>query len=110
MADVDTLLGTWMYTSLVVVKVGVRELRENLSTWLDRVQAGDEVVVTSRGKPVAQLVPVGHKSKLQRLIEEGKVTPASRPKTPIDRSQLPVAPPGVSLSDILIEMRREDPY
>jgi len=37
----------------VVVKVGVRELRENLASWLDRVQAGDEVIVTERGRPVA---------------------------------------------------------
>jgi prevent-host-death family protein len=99
-----------MYTSLMVVKVGVRELRLNLSSWLDRVQGGDEVVVTNRGKTVARIVPPQSKSRLQELIEQGRVTPAKRPKTPIDRSKLPVAPPGVSLSDILIEMRREDPY
>jgi prevent-host-death family protein len=35
------------------VEVGVRELRENLSDWLDRAAAGEEILVTERGKPKA---------------------------------------------------------
>ena len=110
MADVDILPVLQTYTSLVVVKVGVRELRAGLSGWLDRVQAGDEVVVTERGKPVARLVPMQHKSRLQELIEQGTVTPAARPKQPIDRSTLPRLPPGKTLSDIVIEQRRSARY
>ena len=110
MADVDILPALQMYTSLVVVKVGVRELRAGLSGWLDRVQAGDEVVVTERGKPVARLVPMQHRSRLQELIEQGTVTPAARPKEPIDRSKLPRLPPGKTLSDIVIEQRRGARY
>jgi len=41
----------------MVVRIGVRELRENLRSWLDRVKAGDELVITERGKAVAQLTP-----------------------------------------------------
>jgi prevent-host-death family protein len=40
-------------------KVGVRELRQNLSKYLDRVKAGDDLVVTERGRVVARLVPAG---------------------------------------------------
>jgi prevent-host-death family protein len=35
-----------------------RELRNNTADLLRRVEAGDEVVITRRGKPVAALVPV----------------------------------------------------
>jgi len=36
---------------------GVREARQNLSTLLDEVRKGREVVITERGRPVAKLVP-----------------------------------------------------
>jgi prevent-host-death family protein len=110
MADVDTLLASEVYISVMVVKVGVRELRNGLSGWLDRVQAGDEVIVTERGRPVARLVSVERRSRLQELVEQGLVTPATRPRTPIDWSKLPKMPPGKTVSDIVIEMRDESPH
>jgi prevent-host-death family protein len=39
--------------------VGVRELRQNLSRYLERVKAGEALVVTERGREVARLVPSG---------------------------------------------------
>ena len=90
----------------MVVKVGIRELRENLRSYLDRVKEGDEVLVTERGEPVARLVrPETHEVLRARLIREGTITPAKRPKQPIDRDKLPeMGPP--FLSDIVIAMRR----
>jgi len=38
-------------------KVGVRELRQNLSRYLERVKEGESLVVTERGREVARLVP-----------------------------------------------------
>jgi prevent-host-death family protein len=38
-------------------EVASRELRNNTAGLLRRVQAGDEIVITARGKPVAALVP-----------------------------------------------------
>ncbi|MGI8909539.1 MAG: type II toxin-antitoxin system Phd/YefM family antitoxin [Rubrobacteraceae bacterium] len=38
---------------------GVAELKARLSEYLSRVKAGEEVLVTDRGRPVARLVPVG---------------------------------------------------
>ena len=110
MTNVDTLPTSKAYTRLVVVRVGVRELRGSLSTWLGRVQAGDEVVVTERGKPVARLVPVEGLSKLEQLIAEGRVTPAREPKQPIDLSKLPRMKGDKTLSDIVIEERRRARY
>jgi prevent-host-death family protein len=37
--------------------VGVRELRQNLSRYLERVKAGETLTVTERGHEVARLVP-----------------------------------------------------
>lgn len=37
---------------------GIAELKAKLSEYLSRVKAGEEVLVTDRGKPVARLVPV----------------------------------------------------
>lgn len=39
-------------------EVASRELRNNTADLLRRVEAGDEIVITTRGKPVAALVPL----------------------------------------------------
>jgi prevent-host-death family protein len=38
-------------------QINVREVRRQLASLLDAVEAGDEVVITRRGKPVARLLP-----------------------------------------------------
>jgi prevent-host-death family protein len=40
------------------VEIASRELRNNTAELLRRVEAGDEIVITTRGRPVASLVPV----------------------------------------------------
>lgn len=40
-------------------EVGIRELRQNLSKYLDRIKAGEDLLVTERGRVVARLVPAG---------------------------------------------------
>jgi prevent-host-death family protein len=60
-------------------RVGVRELRQNLSVWLRRVKDGESFEVTEHGRVVARLEPAReYASVLERLIAEGKATPASR--------------------------------
>ncbi len=91
----------------MIVNVGVKELRENLRSYLERVKDGDEVIVTERGKPVARLVARESDEALHdRLVRQGTITRAQRPKQPIDVSRLPKLPPGPSLSDIVVAMRR----
>lgn len=58
--------------------VGVRELRQQASRVLDLVKRGQVIVVTEHGKPIAEIVPI-KKTKLERLIEQGAVTPAKEP-------------------------------
>jgi prevent-host-death family protein len=88
-------------------RVGVRELRQNLSVYLDRVKAGETLEVTEHGVPVARLGPrpVEPQSIIERGIAEGWITPSTG-----DRRSLPYPPniPGRPLSEILQEMRDED--
>ncbi len=57
-------------------KVGVRELRQNLTKYLRRVQRGERLEVTERGRPVAVLAPIANtESSLTRLISSGRVLP-----------------------------------
>jgi prevent-host-death family protein len=91
----------------MVVRVGVRELRENLRSYLDRVKDGEELLVTERGKPIARILePESHEATRARLIREGRVIPAKEPWTPIDVDSLPDLGPGPTLSEIVIAMRR----
>ena len=39
-------------------EIAARELRNSTADVLRRVEAGDEIVITTRGKPVAALVPL----------------------------------------------------
>jgi len=46
------------YTCRMRIEVAARELRNNTAEVLRRVEAGEDVVITTRGKPVAALVPL----------------------------------------------------
>lgn len=69
-------------------KVGVRELRQNLSRYLAQVKEGESFAVTERGREVARLAPSGPPdSPLARLAADRGVTIPSR-------ALLEVGPPG----------------
>lgn len=62
-----------------MITVGTFEAKTKLSELLDRVEGGEEVVVTRRGKPIARLVPAGGKplvhpnrTTAEELIEIGQ--------------------------------------
>ena len=64
-------------------RVGVRELRQNLSVYLDRVKAGETLEVTEHGRPVARLGPRPSKpvSIIDQMIADGRATAATiRPR------------------------------
>ena len=53
-------------------RVGVRELRQNLSVYLRRVRRGETLQVTERGRPVATLQPIiDPDDRLARLEARG---------------------------------------
>ena len=89
-------------------QVGVRELRQNLSVYLERVKAGETLQVTERGQPVAQLTPLPAKPPdwWDEMIASGKLRPATRDL--LDITPLPPAPPGEkTLSEHLQDLREE---
>ena len=83
------------------MEVGVRELRNNLSRYLDRVRGGEAVVITDRGHAIARVLPLGAERVLDRLIAEGVVTPAERAKSPAGK---PINSRG-TVSDLLADHR-----
>lgn len=84
------------------MEVGVRELRNNLSRYLDQVRQGEEVVVTDRGRAIARMLPIGGERALDRLVREGTVTPAASLKR---ARRTPVKAKG-TVSDLVAEQRR----
>ena len=90
-------------------RVGIRELRQNLSVYLRRVrEEGKAYEVTERGEPVARLTPLAERpmSIIEQMIADGRITPATRKWEDLPP---PVKLPGRPLSEILQEMRDEDP-
>jgi len=86
--------------------VGVRELRQNLSVYLDRIKKGEALTVTEHGTAVAILRPMpAAPTVLARLVAEGRTTVPARslrdlPKPLKVRLEKP-------LTEILDDMRAE---
>jgi prevent-host-death family protein len=60
-----------------MTSVGVRELRQRASELLRRVELGEIIEITDRGRPVAQLSPLPAGSPLDQLRAAGEIEPAS---------------------------------
>jgi prevent-host-death family protein len=89
------------------VEVGIRELRLNLSRYVARVREGAEVIVTDRGKPVVRLCPIDEQeAHIARLMREGIVKPAKRPKRTVLPPPIPLIGEGPLVSEMIIEDRR----
>jgi antitoxin (DNA-binding transcriptional repressor) of toxin-antitoxin stability system len=62
---------------------------------LDRVQAGDEVVVTDHGREIARVAPMGSggrkPSALDQLVAQGLVTPPMKAKRALPSRGIPVS-------------------
>jgi prevent-host-death family protein len=86
-----------------VAEAGIRDLRDHLSRYLERVQAGEQFTVTDRGRPIARLIAVDEPEAFERLVAEGLVTPAATRDR--QRPQTRVAATG-RVSDLVAEQRR----
>jgi len=87
--------------------IGIAELKSKLSEYVTQVRAGEEILITDRGTPVAKLVRVeSGPDELAELVRDGIVKPGSgklpesffsdpRPKTS-----------GPTVSEALLEERR----
>ena len=92
----------------VNTRIGIRELRQHASVYVDLAEKGYTVDITNRGRLVAQLVPVREPgSALERLIAAGILEPAEEGGGVEDLDPYPPPPAGQpTASEILGQMRQ----
>jgi prevent-host-death family protein len=93
----------------VIVETGIRELKDNLSRYIRRIEAGERVVVTAHGRVVAELVPPaahrrGGTSQFDHLVASGVITPARESGDPLEDCPEICLPPGTAAA--LIDLDR----
>ncbi|MGK2851061.1 MAG: type II toxin-antitoxin system Phd/YefM family antitoxin [Candidatus Limnocylindrales bacterium] len=82
-------------------RVGVAELKDNLSRYLRAAEGGAEVEVTDRDRPIARIVPIATTTNARVVIR--------RAKKPLADVRGRVYPPGgwsKSSLDVLLEERQ----
>ncbi|HWA52913.1 MAG TPA: type II toxin-antitoxin system prevent-host-death family antitoxin [Solirubrobacterales bacterium] len=84
--------------------VGIRELKDSASSIIDRVEEGEAITVTKRGRPVARIVSTATPPHLAALVADGTVRPSEGPRY----MPKPMKPKGTgkSASDYVAEGRR----
>ncbi|MGE3176254.1 MAG: type II toxin-antitoxin system Phd/YefM family antitoxin [Vicinamibacterales bacterium] len=68
---------------------GVRELKDNLSRYIRRIEAGERIAVTAHGRVVAELVPPsrvakGGRRRYDELLAAGVIQPALEDGDPLE--------------------------
>ena len=86
------------------VEVVIRDLKNSLSRYIERVRDGEEIIVTDRGRPVARLSSLDHSGdRLAELIASGAVRPPT--ETTRYRPARRIKSKG-SVSDLVAKQRR----
>lgn len=93
-----------MQVTSKTVEVRVSELEQDLASFISRAENGEEIVVTSGGKPVARISAVADgATRLAELVEEGIVRPPTSSERCIPSERIKSTG---SVSDLVIEQRR----
>ena len=92
--------------------IATRDLKDHLSEYLKRVQAGEEITITSHGKPVAKLSPPDavNAPRPDPLANVAWIRQPTRQRQPGERFGLPpdqriVMTPGPTMSEIVLQDR-----
>lgn len=56
-----------------MARIGIRELRQRASEYLRRVEAGETIEITDRGRPIALLTPIPKAPPIERLRASGDI-------------------------------------
>jgi prevent-host-death family protein len=81
---------------------GIRELKNNLSHYVRRIEAGERIAITAHGRIVAELVPAGatsgagRRSRFDELVAAGVIRPAHEAGVPLDAWPDIRLPPGTA--------------
>jgi prevent-host-death family protein len=90
------------------MKVSIREMKNSLSRYLKYVQGGQMVVITDRGKPVAQLGPIAGSAAdavqedIQRILSLPWVRPGDGGKVRGMRKPVRLSGAGPTAADIVL--------
>lgn len=87
------------------VEIAISRLRAELADCIDRVRAGDEIVVTDRGTPVARLVGVDTAARLDQLTREGVLSRPQRADR-LDARSIQRVRARAPVSELVSEQRR----
>jgi prevent-host-death family protein len=90
-----------------MARIGIRELRQKASEYLRRVEGGETIEVTDRGRPVALLTPIPEAPPLERLRAAGDIDAASGSVDDLP-APLPLAPGQEAPSAVLARMRADE--
>jgi prevent-host-death family protein len=90
-----------------MASVGVRELRQRASELLRRVEAGETIEVTDRGRPVAILAPLPNRSPIELLKATGDLLPGRHDLDDLP-DPLPLEPGQEPPSSVLERLRRDE--
>lgn len=82
--------------------VGIRELHNGLSKYLQEVRAGQTITITHHGTPIARIVPVVEPPFPVPPVAEGRLRPPKRRKRP---APIPIRADGI-VSDLVADQRR----
>lgn len=94
--------------------VGIRELKNHLSKYVRQAEAGEVVLVTDRGRVVAELTPPGTSSRrdihpgLLEMERKGLIRLATRPNHPSLYRRMPYVDLGGETVQDIIDFLRED--
>ena len=89
-----------------MTRVGVRELRQRASELLRRVEDGESIEITDRGRPVAMLSPLPE-DPVERLRASGDLEAAEADWSDLPEP-LPLAPGAEPPSVVLARLRRDE--
>lgn len=86
--------------------VGVRDLKNQLSSFLDRVKAGEEITVTEHGRPIARLTAAGPDvDRMANLVAAGVIRPAPTGRRRVPVKRVPIVGGAASLAHQVSEQR-----
>jgi prevent-host-death family protein len=97
---------------VLVASAGIRDLKDNLSRYIRRIEAGERIAITAHGRVVAQLVPpeapgkVRRPSRFDELVAAGVIRPPLEPDDPAEDWPDIRLPPGTAAA--LIDADRGD--
>ena len=86
--------------------VSVSALRAELKQWIDRSRAGEDVVITERGIPVARLSRIGSADLIERLEREGLLTAPVGERVVADTAERPGGRAATPVSGLVRRLRR----